>query len=75
MGDSAREIAETRDYLQAAGYAVLSGKLPEKTAYRQASDQGRAVTEMRYATLNKRAEALAQSIIDRITQMGSEKGT
>ncbi len=75
VGDSAREIAEARDYLQAAGYAVLSGELPEKTAYHQASDQGRAVTETRYATLNKRAEALAQSIVDRITQMGSEKGT
>lgn len=69
VGDSAREIAEARDYLQAAGYAVLAGELPEKTGYRRASDEGRAVTETRYATLNERAEALAQSVVDRITEM------
>lgn len=74
VGDSAREIAEARDYLAAAGYAVLAGELPEKTAYRRASDEGRAVTETRYATLNERAEALAQSIVDRITEISSEKG-
>jgi chromosome partitioning protein len=75
VGDSTREIAEARDYLHAAGYAVLAGELPEKTAYRRASDEGRAATETRYATLNERAEALAQSIVDRMTEMSREKET
>ena len=75
VGDSAREIAEARDYLQAAGYSILAGELPEKTAYRRASDEGRAATETRYASLNERAEALAQSIVDRIADISSEKET
>ena len=51
----------------------LAGELPEQVAYRRASDEGRAVTETRYPSLNKRAEALAQSIVNKITELTEEK--
>jgi len=60
------EEAAARAYLEEAGYAVLSGCLFEKPAYRQAQNEGRAVTETRYAGLNAKADALLQSLIDRI---------
>jgi chromosome partitioning protein len=69
VGDSDTEIKEAREYLSQAGYAVLAGSLPEKIAYRRASDEGRAVTETRFASLNARADELAQSIIDLATKL------
>ena len=71
VGDSATEIEEARDYLQKAGYEVLPGTLPEKVAYRRASDEGKALTETRYESLNHRAEELAQGMVDRISQASS----
>ena len=41
VGDSESEIQEAREYIQQAGYSVLPGSLPEKTAFRRASDEGR----------------------------------
>jgi len=64
VGESALEISEARRYVEAAGFRLLAGALPEKTAYRRASDAGRAVTETRFPSLNRKAEELAQSIID-----------
>jgi chromosome partitioning protein len=64
------EEAETRAYLGEAGYAVLDGCLLERPAYRQAQNAGHAITETRYATLNERADALIQSLIDRVTNNG-----
>lgn len=66
VGDSETELAEARGYLTEAGYAVLAGELPEKIAYRRASDDGRALTETRFASLNERADQLAQSIVDKL---------
>ena len=40
------EIEEARAYIRKAGYACLKGSLPEKTGYRRASDEGRAVSEV-----------------------------
>lgn len=64
------EEAETRAYLAEAGYAVLDGCLLERPAYRQAQNAGHAITETRYAALNGRADALIQSLIDRVTNNG-----
>ena len=64
------EEAETRAYLAEAGYAVLGGCLLERPAYRQAQNAGHAITETRYAALNERADALIQSLIDRVTSNG-----
>ncbi len=73
VGDSESEIAEAREYIAQAGYRLLSGSLPEKTAYRRASDEGRSLTETRFPSLNKRSDELAQGIVDLITQMQKGK--
>ena len=73
VGDSESEIEEAREYITEAGYRVLAGSLPEKTAYRRASDEGRSLTETRFPSLNKRSDELAQGIVDLITQMQKVK--
>jgi chromosome partitioning protein len=70
-GDSSAEIEDARDYLSKAGYDILPGFLPEKTAYRRASDAGRALTETRFPSLRERAEELAQGMVDRISQLST----
>ena len=71
VGVSTLEIDEARDYLHKAGYDILPGALPEKTAYRRAIDQGRALTETSYETLKHQAEELAQGMVDRISQLST----
>ena len=73
VGDSDREIAEVRRYLGTTPYTVLDGELPDMTGYRRAFDAGRVATETRYPSLNKRAEQLAQSIVDRIVFLINER--
>ena len=73
VGDSDREIAEVRQYLSETNYTVLDGELPDKTGYRRAFDEGRVATETRYPGLNRRAERLAQSIVDRIAALTNER--
>ncbi len=73
VGDSESEIQEAREYVAEAGYRVLAGSLPEKTAYRRASDEGRSLTETRFPSLNKRSDELVQGIIDLITVMQKER--
>ncbi|HET6841355.1 MAG TPA: ParA family protein [Candidatus Angelobacter sp.] len=73
VGDSATEIAEARDYLSRAGYKVLEGSLPEKIAYRRASDEGRTIAETRFASLNERSDRLVQSIINLATKLSKGK--
>jgi chromosome partitioning protein len=72
VGDSALEIEEARAYLHKTGYDILPGALPEKTAYRRATDEGRALNETRYKTLSHRAEELAQGMVDRISQLSTD---
>jgi chromosome partitioning protein len=69
IGTDAEE-AEARAYLQEASYSVLAGYLAERPAYRRAQNGGHAVTETRYPALNERADALIQSLIDRVTDHG-----
>lgn len=65
VGTNAEEAA-ARQYLEEAGYSVLAGCLVERPAYRTAQNGGRAVTETRYTALNGRADALIQSLIDKV---------
>jgi chromosome partitioning protein len=62
------EEADARAYLEEAGYGVLAGALVERPAYRQAQNAGHSVTETRFAALRERADALIQSLIDRVTE-------
>lgn len=64
VGDRDNEIQDARSYIEKAGYSTTAGSIPEKTAYRQASDNGRAVSEVSFPTLKQRAEQVAQHIID-----------
>lgn len=69
VGNSAAEIEDGRAYLEQSGYDILPGALAEQVAYRRASDEGRALTETRYASLNERAEQLAQGMVDKISKL------
>jgi chromosome partitioning protein len=60
------EAADCRDYIDKAGYSIISGCLYERPSYRQVQNLGYAVTETRYPSLNKNADSLIQSIIDRL---------
>lgn len=69
VGDSESEIGEARGYVQQAGYSLLPGSLPEKTAFRRASDEGRSLTETRFLSLNKRSDEVAQGVVDCISHI------
>lgn len=63
------EIAAARTYLGQTEYTTLDGFLPVSTAYGTAHDAGKVVTETTHRSLNKKAERLAQAIIDRLAQL------
>lgn len=73
VGDSQVEIDDARDYIERAGYSVLEGEVPDRTGYRRASDMGKAVTETSYPNLNLRADSVAQSIIDTISEISNRR--
>jgi chromosome partitioning protein len=70
---SDRENAAARQYLTQAGYAVLEGEVSVSTGYGSASDIGKAITETSFKSLNERASRLAQSIIDRVSEVSERK--
>jgi chromosome partitioning protein len=69
VGDSDLELLEARRYITDAGYLVLKGSIPEKIAYRRASDIGRALTETRFSSLNDRSDELAGSIVSLLKKL------
>ena len=60
------EAKEAVEYIEEAGYRVLEGVLYERPAYRQAQNEGLAITETRYKSLNARAERLIEAITNRL---------
>jgi chromosome partitioning protein len=70
---SERENAAAREYITQAGYSVLQGEVAVSTGYGSASDIGKAITETSFRTLNERAARLAQSMIDRIAEVGERR--
>ena len=67
-GESVSELEEAREYLEQTPYFVLSSDLPEKTAYRKASDKGYALSETSFPTLRERAIQVVQELVDRVEQ-------
>ena len=65
IGTEAEE-AMAREYLQEAGLHVLGGYIPERPAYRTAQNNGRAITETSFDSLNESAERVIQNIVDRL---------
>lgn len=74
-GDSDAEVAEARGYLAKTGFRVADGCLPERTAYRRASDLGQAASETAYPSLNGRAKAVFESIVATLTNANTKKRT
>lgn len=66
--DDAEEAA-ARAYIETAGYSVLPGALPERSAYRRAMNIGAAVTETENRALNARADALIEAMLKRIAEI------
>ncbi len=64
------EEAAAREYLAKAGYSVLDGHIPFKTAYREAQNAGRAITETRFSGLNTKADALINALMNRVQTNG-----
>jgi chromosome partitioning protein len=62
---SGAEEEMARSYIFAAGYDVLPGCIPERTAYRDAHNRGQAVTEAKKA-LNERVDELMEGLYTRV---------
>jgi chromosome partitioning protein len=62
------EAEAAREYLSKAGYQVLESYLSEKTSYRQAQNQGLAITEVIYISLKNQAQSLIKEIIKKVNQ-------
>ena len=69
IGDSQKELDEAKEYLSETPYHVFPSIMPEKTAYRRASDAGLSATETPYKAPAKRADQLVQNIIDRLEEL------
>lgn len=67
VGESDAELTESQSYVTKAGYLSLPASLPERTAYRRATDEGKALTECSFPTLKKKADDVAQAIMDRLS--------
>ena len=68
------EAEAARAFITEAGYQVLPGYLPERPAYRLAQNEGYAVTETRFHGLKERADALIQSLIDKVAGDEADHG-
>lgn len=73
VGESEALHQSAKDYIQQAGYNVLPGSLPEKIGYLKAAEEGRAVTETRFTSLNERAAQMVQGVIDLATKLDQER--
>jgi chromosome partitioning protein len=68
------EAEAARAYIREAGYRVAPGHVPERPAFRAIQNEGRAITEVRYAQLKGAAEAVVQALIDAAVGEGEEEG-
>lgn len=62
--NSEREIQAARDNIAAFGFACAASSIRFSTAYSKAQDEGRAISETRYETLNTPVAELLQSVFD-----------
>ena len=71
--NSDAEVRAARAYLDQTDYTTLDGFLPVSTAYGIAHDAGKTATETPHRSLNEKAEALAQAIIDRLAALAKAR--
>ncbi len=67
VGTKVEENA-ARSYIERAGYTVLPGSIPERAAYREAHNVGKAVTETTTKALNARADPLMARLLNIIKE-------
>ncbi|WP_148259230.1 ParA family protein [Polymorphum gilvum] len=72
-GDSSAAIEDARTFVQRAGYRVSAAELPERIGYQRAMDAGFAASETAHRSLNTKAVAVAQGIVDQLTELASHK--
>lgn len=65
---SDREDAMARAYVTKAGYDVLPGYIPERSAYREAHNQGQSLTEAKHQALGEQVEALMEGLYLRVAR-------
>lgn len=63
------EEKAARGYLEAAGYQVLPGSIPESAAYRAAHNRGRSLIETDEQILNERADALMEALLTKVAML------
>jgi len=66
---SEAEEKATRNYLKKAGYYIFPISLSEKISYREAQNEGKAISEVKYPRLRQQAQELIKSIIKKIGTM------
>ncbi len=71
--ESAASISDAKGFIEAAGYATLKTDLPVKTGYQLAQNIGRAISESAFPSLNDRADAMAQEIVDLMGTLAGQK--
>lgn len=62
--DSGVAVNDARAFITGAGYRVLDSFLQHRTGYEIAQNSGRAVNETTFQSLNDRADAVAQELVD-----------
>ncbi|MGA7323540.1 MAG: plasmid partition protein [Rhodomicrobium sp.] len=63
------EEKAARGYLEAAGYEVLPGSIPESAAYRAAHNRGRSLIETDEQILNEHADALMEALLTKVAML------
>ena len=63
VGDSLPELEEAFKYLRSAPFHVFSEYITDRTAYRRASDLGRALTETTHSSTNAKAALVMKQIV------------
>jgi chromosome partitioning protein len=58
------EISAAKDYLKGGGYPFCETYLLEKPSYRQAQNEGKAITEVTYPNLAQQSKSLIEEILE-----------
>jgi chromosome partitioning protein len=66
--DTDAEGETARAYLNESGFGVIDGWIPNRPAYRQAQDGGRAITEASYVGLRETAKKVIRGLVKEATK-------
>jgi chromosome partitioning protein len=62
-------VEDARQTIERAGFKVAKTDIRWQQAYQNAQDQGRAISETSFPTLNERAEILAAELVEHLNQI------